>query len=214
MEKVSSELRRTQLLPKLNEHLERGRGFLRSGKLREARTEVDAALGLDSRHESAQRLFAEVEAAAARVQEVDQKLRLTKQRLAEGALTEAATALGQALDLDSANPQGQELRRQIEEERNRREKRKKAQRSPASGKDPLDGAELRRMSEGSFRRTSGVPHEPELLKLQEMARHDLEDLQKQRQLGEVRKLLGQQEFARARKIIDALADIASARTRP
>src|SRR5260370_16500090 len=38
-----------------------------------------------------------------------------------------------------------------------------------------------------------------------MARHDLEDLQKQRQLSEVRKLLGQQEFARARKIIDALA---------
>src|SRR5207245_1248629 len=49
------------------------------------------------------------------------------------------------------------------------------------------------------------PGEPELIKLQEMARHDLEDLQKQRQLGEVRKLLGQQEFAQARKIIDALA---------
>src|SRR5260370_750487 len=99
LEKVSSELRRSQLLPKLNEHLERCRSLLRTGKLREARAEVDAALGLDSRHEPAQRLFAEVEAAATRALEVEQKLRLTKQRLAEGALTEAATALGQGVYL-------------------------------------------------------------------------------------------------------------------
>src|SRR5207249_361030 len=49
------------------------------------------------------------------------------------------------------------------------------------------------------------PAEPELVKLQEMARNDLADLQKQRRLGDVRKLLGQQDFAQARKIIDALA---------
>jgi eukaryotic-like serine/threonine-protein kinase len=205
LEKVSSELRRSQLLPKLNEHLERGRTFLRTGKLREARGEVDAALGLDSRHESAKQLFAEVEAAAARVQEAEQKLRLAKQRLAEGALTEAATALGQALDLDSANAQGQELRKQIEEERNRREKRKKLSEVLHQARTlwtALNYEEcLKVLSEG----LREFPGEPELLKLQEMARHDLEDLKKQRQLGEVRKLLGQQEFAQARKIIDALA---------
>ena len=205
LERVSSELRRSQLLPKLNEHLERCRSFLRTGKLREARAEVDAALGLDSRHEPAQQLFAELEAAAARAQEVEQKLRLTKQRLAEGALTEAATALGQALDMDSANAQGQELRRQIEEERNRREKRKKLSEVLHQARTlwtALNYEEcLKVLSEG----LRESPREPELLKLQEMARHDLEDLQKQRQLGEVRKLLGQQEFARARKIIDALA---------
>src|SRR5260370_4282653 len=43
------------------------------------------------------------------------------------------------------------------------------------------------------------------MKWEEMARRYLEDVQKQRQLGEVRKLIGQQEFARARKIIEALA---------
>ena len=61
----------------------------------------------------------------ARAQEVEQKLRLTKQRLAEGALTEAATALGLALELDRSNSQAQELQRQIDEEKARREKRKK-----------------------------------------------------------------------------------------
>jgi len=205
MEKVTLELRRSQLLPKINEHLDRGRGFLRTGKLREARAEVDAALGLDSRLESAKSLFAEVEAAAARAQEVQQKLRLAKQRLAEGALTEAATALGQALDMDSANAQGQELRRLIEEDRTRREKRKKLSEVLHQARTlwtALNYEEcLKVLSEG-LREFAG---EPELIKLQEMARHDLEDLQKQRQLSEVRKLLGQQEFARARKIIDALA---------
>jgi serine/threonine protein kinase len=205
LEKVSSELRRSQLLPKLNEHLERGRTFLRTGKLQEARSEVDAALGLDSRHEPAKQLFTELEAAAARAQDVEQKLRLTKQRLAEGALTEAATALGQALDMDSANSQGQELRRQIEVERNRREKRKKLSEVLHQARTlwtALNYEEcLKVLSEGLVE----FPRETELLKLQEMARHDLEDLQKQRQLGEVRKLLGRQEFAQARKIIDALA---------
>ena len=205
MEKVTVELRRSALLPKLNEHLERGRGFLRSGKLREARAEVDAALGLDSRHEPAKSLFAELEAASARAQEVEQKLRLTKQRLAEGALTEAAAALGHAIEMDGANAQGQELRRQIEEEKNRREKRKRLSEILHQARvlwTALNYEECMKVLSDALR---DFPGEPELLKLQEMARHDLEDLQKQRQLGEVRKLLGRQEFTQARKIIDELA---------
>ena len=204
LEKVTSELRRSQVLPKVNEHVERGRSLLQSGKIGEAKAEVQAALGLDSRHDQAQALFSQVEAAAARAQEVEQKLRLTKQRLAEGALTEAAAALGAALDLDSANSQAKELRRQIEEERNRRERRKKLSevlhhaRTLWTALD-YDGC-LRTIVEA----LKEFPEDPELLKLQEMARHDLEDLDKQRQLGEARKLLGQLEFAGARKIIDGL----------
>ena len=205
MDRVTSELRRSQILPKVNEHLERGRGFLKKGKLQEARREVEAALGLDSRHDSAQHLFSEVEAAMARAQEVEQKLRLTKQRLAEGALTEAATALGHALELDDANVQAQELRRQLDEERSRREKRKKLGDVLHQARTlwtALNYEECLKVLGDGLRE---FPGEPELIKLQEMARHDLEDLEKQRQLGEVRKLLGQQEFAQARKIIDALA---------
>jgi hypothetical protein len=146
-----------------------------------------------------------VEAATARTQEVEQKLRLTKQRLAEGALTEAATALGYALELDNANAQAKELRRQIDDERNRRERRKKLSevlhhaRTLWTALD-YDGC-LKVISEA----LRDFPADTELLKLQEMARHDLEDLDKQRQLGEVRKLLGQLEFASARKIIEAMA---------
>src|SRR5262249_50892612 len=40
MEKVTAELRCSQNLPKINEHLEKGRRFLQAAKLREARKEV------------------------------------------------------------------------------------------------------------------------------------------------------------------------------
>src|SRR6266481_1382086 len=173
--------------------------------LQRAQAMLRKALQIDVGNTHAKSLFAEVEAAAARAQEVQQKLRLAKQRLAEGALTEAATALGQALDMDSANAQGQELGRLIEEDRTRREKRKKLSEVLHQARTlwtALNYEEcLKVLSEG----LREFPGELELIKLQEMARHDLEDLQKQRQLSEVRKLLGQQEFARARKIIDALA---------
>src|SRR6202795_2039443 len=125
LEKVSVELRRTEILPRLQEHLNRGEGFLKRGQLREAKAEGQLGVGPDSKHEPAHKLMAEVEVAAAKAQQLEQKLKLTKQRLAEGALTEAAAALGQALELDDANPQARELKKQIEEERVRREKRKK-----------------------------------------------------------------------------------------
>ncbi len=205
LEKVSSELRRSQILPKVNEHLERARSFLQTARLREARTEVEAALGLDSRSEPAQKLFAEVEAASARAQEVEQKLRLTKQRLAEGALTEAAAALGSVLELDNANTQARELRRQIDEERIRREKRKKLSEVLHQARTLWTALNYEECLSVLSAALKEFPNEPELKKLQEMARHDLDDLQRQRQIGDVRKLLGQQKFTEASKIADDLA---------
>ncbi|HEY6946103.1 MAG TPA: protein kinase [Candidatus Acidoferrum sp.] len=205
LEKVTAELRRTQVLPKVNEHLERGRGFLQMGRLREARSEVEAALGLDSRHEPAQKLRAELEEALARAQEVEQKLRLTKQRLAEGALTEAATALASALELDAANSQAQDLRRQIDEERNRRERRKKLSEVLHRARTLWTALNYEECLDVLSAGLREFPNDPELMKLQEMARHDLDDLERQRRMGDVRKLLGQQQFAEARKIAGDLA---------
>src|SRR5690348_357489 len=111
LEKVTIELRRTEILPRLQEHMSRGDAFLKAGQLREAKSQAQAALGLDSKHESALKLLADVAAAEERAQQLEQRLRLTKQRLAEGALTEAAAALGQAFEIDDANAQALELRK-------------------------------------------------------------------------------------------------------
>jgi serine/threonine-protein kinase len=204
LEKVSVELRRTEILPRLQEHLSRGEGFLKAGKLREAKAEAEAALGLDSKHEPAHKLLSGVEAAAAKAQQLEQKLKLTKQRLAEGALTEAAAALGQALELDDANLQAQELRKQIEEERVRREKRKTLGEILHRARTlwtELNYDECLTVLAAALK---DYPNEPELKKLQESARTDQAEQQKQRQMAEVRKLLGQQNFAEARKVLDGL----------
>ncbi len=204
LEKVSVELRRTEIQPRLKEHLSRGEGFLKAGQLREAKAEAQAALGLDSKHEPAQKLLAEVEAAAARVQQLEQKLKLTKQRLAEGALTEAAAALGQALELDDANPQAKELKKQIEEERVRREKRKKLSEILHRARTlwtELNYDECLTVIAAALQE---FPNDPDLKKLQESAKTDQAELQKQKQMAEVRRLLGQQNFLEATKILDVL----------
>ncbi len=205
LEKVSVELRRTEIMPRLQEHLSRGEGYLKAGQLREAKAEAQAALGLDSKHEPAHKLMAEVEAAAARAQQLEQKLKLTKQRLAEGALTEAASALGQALELDDANQQAQELKRQIEEERVRREKRKKLGEILHRARTlwtELNYDECLTVIAAGLQE---FPNDSELKKLQDSAKTDQSELAKQRQMAEVRKLLGQQNFADARKVLDVLA---------
>jgi eukaryotic-like serine/threonine-protein kinase len=204
LEKVSVELRRSEIQPRLQEHLSRGEGYLKAGQLREAKAEAQAALGLDSKHEPAQKLLAEVEAAAAKVQQLEQKLKLTKQRLAEGALTEAAAALGQAVELDDANLQVHELKKQIEEERVRREKRKKLGEILHRARTlwtELNYDECLTVLAAALQE---FPNEPELKKLQESAKTDQAELQKQRQMAEVRRLLGQQNFADSRKILDVL----------
>jgi serine/threonine protein kinase len=204
LEKVSSELRRSEILPRLQEHLSRGEGYLKAGQLREAKAEAQAALGLDSKHEPAQKLLVEVEAAAAKVQQLEQKLKLTKQRLAEGALTEAAAALGQAIEMDDANPQVNELKKQIDEERVRREKRKKLSEILHRARTlwtELNYDECLTVIAAALQE---FPNDSELKKLQESARTDQAEQQKQRQMAEVRRLLGQQKFADARKMLDVL----------
>src|SRR5258707_13141606 len=109
------------------------------------------------------------------------------------------------MDTQRSNDKGHELRSLKGKNGSRREKRKKLSEVLHQARTlwtALNYEEcLKVLSEGLVE----FPRETELLNLQEMARHDLEDLQKQRQLGEIRKLLGRQEFAQTRKIIDPLA---------
>jgi serine/threonine protein kinase len=203
-EKISAELRRTEIQPKVQKHLSRGREFLQSGQFREAQAEVEAALGLDSRHELAHKLAEEVEAGVARAQQLEQRLRLTKQRLAEGALPEAESALRQAFDLDASHPQVLELKRQIGEEQTRREKRKQLtellNRARGLWTELKYEECLALLSEG----LKTFPNEPELKNLQETARADQAEQKKQGHVSEVRRLMGQRKLAEARKALEVL----------
>src|SRR4029077_4771787 len=99
-------------------------------------------------------------------------LRLAKQRLAEGALSEAATALAQVLTLDPGNRQARDFEQQINEERDRREKRKKLAEVLHRARSlwaELNYAACLAVLASALQ---DFPREPELLKLQETARND------------------------------------------
>ncbi|HUI75754.1 MAG TPA: protein kinase [Candidatus Acidoferrum sp.] len=205
LEKVTAELRKSQVLPKIQEHVNRGRTLLEAGHLREARAEADAALGLDSRQDTALKFRAEVEEALTKAQQLEQQLRLSKQRLAEGAVTEAVGALDQALSLDAKNPQAQELKRQIEEEQRKREKRQKLAEILHRARSlwaELNYAECLEVIAAALK---DFPNDPELMKLLESARHDQAEEQKRVRFAETRKLLGEQKFAEALKVADDLS---------
>jgi serine/threonine-protein kinase len=203
-EKITAQLRRTEIHPKVQKHLSRGRVFLQAGQFREAQAEVEAALVLDSRHELAKKFAEEVEAGAARAEQLEQKLRLAKQRLAEGAIPEAETALRQALELDASHPQALELRRQLGEEQARREKRKQLtellHRARSLWTELKYDECLALLAEG----LETFPNDTELKNLQETARADQSEQKKQEHVSEVRKLMGQRKLAEARMALEAL----------
>jgi serine/threonine-protein kinase len=205
LEKITSEIRRSEIQPKVQEHLSRGRNFLQAGQFREAQAEAEAALGLDSRHEPAQKLFSDVEAAAARAQQLEQKLRLTKQRLAEGALVDAETALRQAFELDSSHPQAQELKRQIEEEQARRERRKQLSELLHRARTLWTDLKYDECLALTSEALKNFPNDPELRNLHETAKADQAEQKKQVHISEIRRLLGQRKLAEARKGLEALA---------
>ena len=204
LEKITAEKRRREIQPKVQEHVSRGRNFLQSGQYREAQAEAEAALGLDSRHELAQKLFAEVEAAAVRAQQLEQKLRLTKQRLAEGALTEAETALRQAMDVDAGHPQALELKRQIEEEQARRERRKQLSELLHRARSLWTDLKYDECLALTSAALELFPNEPELMNLHETAKADQAEQKKQIHISEIRRLLGQRKLPDARKALEVL----------
>ena len=211
LQRALEEIRRKEVKPKLDEHFRKASDFLQIGQIEKARSEVNAALGLDSRFEPILKLRGQIEEAAARVQLMDLKIKATKQRLSEGSLTQAEALLNEAENLDLLNPQIKELRRQLEDERQRRERRKKlnvvlnrARTLLAEGN--FDEC-LRALENGQ----KEFPTENELRKLQEIARAELAELERQRArdrtIAEVRKLIGGEQFQEALPKIQDLLQV-------
>src|SRR5271168_2770909 len=124
LDKVNSEIRRSEVLPKLGEIVANAEKFLQAGKLEDARREADAALHLDSNFVPARELLGKVQEASMQLQLVQAGLREARQRLAEGSLTEADQTLEKVLQAEPNNQDAQSLRKQIVEEKDRRGKRK------------------------------------------------------------------------------------------
>jgi serine/threonine-protein kinase len=205
LDQASKEARRQEVLPRVQVHLDQGRKHLRDGNLVAARAEVESALRLDPLHEAAQQMLKEVEESTKTAEQIGQLVRHAKQRFAEGALTQAQEILDEASGLKGEQSAVHELRRQLAEENGRRERRKElgeAQQRARALWTELKHAECLEVSAEALKR---FPGDSTLLRLQETARQDWEEEKKQQQMQQARKLVGQQQFAHARAILDGLA---------
>jgi hypothetical protein len=204
LDKIGRELRRQQVLPKVKEQVAKAQEKLEAGQFQEAKAEVQAALQLDSTFQPARELLAEVERSVERVRELDEKLRVSKQRIAEGSLTEADRQLDDVLALDPQNPQAQELRRQIREEVGRREKRKRLSDALQHARDQWSQLKYAECIAELTELQKEFADNTEVVKLIETARRDQAEAEKQKKLAEVRNLLAGQQYEQARNALSLL----------
>jgi serine/threonine protein kinase len=205
-EKISAEVRRQQIVPQLKSLVENAQKLLAEGRNEQAKAEAEAALKLDSSFQLAREIVSQARAALERTREIDLAIRASKQRMAEGALTEAETQVGKALALDPGNTAARDQLKQVQDERSSRERRKRhaalldRARSFWTNLQYEDCINLLVSAQQQF------PGDPEILKLLDTARHDQAEQRRQALLGEVRHHLGAQQFEAALKGLDALLE--------
>lgn len=204
LDQVSRDLRRQEVQPQVQEHAAKAQSLLQAGQWQEAKAEAQAALLLDSTFEPARDLLAQVEQAVERSRELDKQLRVSKQRLAEGSLTEADRQLDDLLSLDPANEQAQVLRRQIQDEMGRREHRKRLAGSIQKARDLWSQLRYADCVAALLDLQKEFPDNAEIAKLLETARRDQAETEKQGKLAEVRGLLAAQQYEKAREALTPL----------
>ncbi len=180
LDTVSRELRRQGAMPQVQGHIGRAQDLLAAGQWQQAKAEAKAALHLDSACEQASDLLAAAEQAIERADEIERKLRASKQRLAAGELTDADREFEEILTLDPDNQQARDLRQQVREEIDRRDQRKQAI------------ARVHKLiAEGSFEQALSAadaaladdPRNPDLLSLRESARAGQKDKERREDLN-------------------------------
>ncbi len=205
LEQVNLELRQTVVRSQINSALEKSRQLLGEGRYKEAKTEAEATLKLDPENAPAKELIAEADRAAERARKIDETLRAAKQKLAEGALEDAADRAKQVLDWDTENPLARALQKQIEEQIAQREARKRLadvlQRARKLWADQKVEDCIALLVDAQ----KGFPEEPEIARLMEIAKHERAEQRKRQLLANAKALLADQHFDEAIAATDAVA---------
>jgi eukaryotic-like serine/threonine-protein kinase len=207
LEKVNTEVRRNQILPQMKSRVEKAQNFLAARQLDEAKAEAEAALQLDSTFQPARELLEQVQAAAERARALAQSVRIAKQRIAEGALTEAEAQIGKVLEIEAGNSSAHELLKQIREEKARRERQKRLSEILRSGRALWSNLRYDESIQLLTDAQREFPAEAEIAKLLETARQDLAEQERQQLLAQARNLVGSQSFDQAVEILDRVLEL-------
>jgi len=204
LDRVNSEIRRSEVMPKLTGMVANAEKLFEAGNLEEARREADAALHLDSNFMPARELLGKVQEAEMQFKMVQTGMREARQHLAEGGLTEAEQSLDRILKAAPDNQEAQALRKQIAEEKERRGKRKQLTEGVQKARQLWTAQQYDEALKVLNTLEKEFPGESEVQKLLEAVRADQAQDEIQRSLAEARKLLGAQSFNEALSTLDNL----------
>jgi serine/threonine protein kinase len=204
LEKISAEIRRTNLIPQAEGRLQKGQELLAAGQFEEATAEAEAALRLVGTFQPARELIEQVRAAAEKDRELKLAIRTTKQRLAEGAFTDAEVQLTRVLAIDPNNPAALELQRQIHEEKERRERQRRLAETLHQARSLWTDLRYQECIDFLLNAQQEFPGDPEIAKLLETARQDKAEQEKQILLTAARNFVRSQQFEEALTKLDAV----------
>lgn len=202
-EKVNIEIRRQQVFPQVKARLEAAQKLLAEGKNEEAKCEAEAALKLDSAFPPAREIIKQANAAIERQREIVRLIHASRERLAEGALTEAETQLDRVLSLDPLNEAAREQLKQLHDERTRRERQKQRETLLHRARTFWTKLEYEQCIQLLLTADAEFPGDEEIQKFLETARHDQAEQRRQMLLADIRKQLTAQQFEPALQSLDA-----------
>ncbi len=205
-EKINAELKRKEIGPRLSQIVERAQRLLADGKVDDAQAEVQAALKLDSTYQPAKEVLGQVQSAIDRDRKIALDLRNSKQRMAEGALTEAELLLDKVLALDPGNAAARDQLKQIREERSRRERRKQRDEALHRARTLWTNLQYEECIALLLTAQKQFSGDSEITKLLESARQDQAEQQRQSLLTEARNLLSAQRFDDSLQALDRLLE--------
>jgi serine/threonine protein kinase len=201
-EKISAEVRRQQIVPQLKSKVENAQKLLAQGHPEKARSEAESALRLDSSFQPAQAVLAQARAAIDRAREIDLALRASRQRMSEGALTDAETQLEKALAIDPVNEAAQNQRKQIQDQRASRERDMQHESRLERARVLLSNLQYDECIEVLSAARLQFPGDHEILKLLDTARREQQRVKEKQELlkqrtREVEQMIERQELTEA-----------------
>ena len=205
LEQVTANIKRIQLRSQVQNAITRGQDFLKDGRFKDAKAEAESAVKLDSSFAPAVEFLAEVNREAERVRQVQESLQLARQRLAEGALTEAAEEIRKVLSLDAANAAAHTLEKQIQDQQARRLERKRHAEILQRARKCWGDQQLDQCIQQLTEALKEFPNDAEIIKLLETARQDKTEQQRQQKLAEAKSLLATRKFDQALAMVQSLS---------
>lgn len=206
LERINAEVRRKQIVPQIKARVEKAEKLLANGQVEEAKAELDVVHKLDSTFQPARELRAQVEAAEQRARKIAEALRASKQRMAEGAITEAELQLDKVLEIDPGNAAAREQLKVIKEERSRRERRKQRDVTLHRARTLWTNLQYDECINLLVEGLKQFPGDAEITKLLDSARQDQAEQQRQSILTDARNLLSAQKFDEALHVLDELLE--------